>query len=313
MSSSDLLNDSGSTSAPTQSVRLSVPYSMYLQNPTRALKQLLGHNITILSYEANDIITDDDHIIVDVKYTSIPFSLLKIYYVEVSSLKHLMPNSEKYVAVINGCNVKINAPKLKEFNKVLPIKVKATLSNNYSSSGQLDSQFAYYGTTVSSPMNFLCTPLKYINHAFEPFETETIKPIYTPEFKQSVDKVIKEKLSALIENTVKYYKQALSTFNILSTVDHVISASTFEECKMGTTAYIIPFDIIPLNKTLNGIILIQPKRIPNYVLFFPTHNFSICEEELVSIKNFLIQDENNYYNFRYVKEVLNSPSSESEQ
>lgn len=292
-------------SYPIQSERLEIPYFLFSLNPSRSIKQLLGQNITIVSYESNDIITDDERVIVDVKYTSIPFSLLKIYYVNVSEMKKLIPNSEKYVVTINGCNVKISSPKLKEFNKVLPIRVKATLSNNYSSAGQLDSQFSYYGTTVTTPMNFLCTPLKYINHKFEPFETECIKPIYTKEFKDSFDKKLNEKFNELLEETIKYYKQSLSTFNILSAVDHVLNVQNFSECKIGTTGYVIPFDIIPTNGNLNGIILIQAKRIPNFVLFYPTRNFTLCEEELISIKEFLEQDAVNYYNFQYVREVLN--------
>lgn len=291
---------------PIQSERLAIPFFLFSQNPSRSIKQLLGQNISIVSYEANDIITDDECIIVDVKYTSIPFSLLKIYYINVATMKRLMPNSEKYVATINGCNVKISSPKFNEFSKVLPIRIKATLPNNYSSSGQLESQFAYYGTTVSNPMNFLCTPLKYMNHKFEPFETEIIKPIYTEEFKNKLALKIKENFNTLLENTIKYYKQSLNTFNILSSVDHVIYAKEFNDCNIGTNGYVISFDKIPTDKNINGIILIQPKRIPNFILFYPTINFTICEEELISIKEFLIQDEINYYNYQYVKEVLNN-------
>ena len=296
----------GETEYPIQKCRLEIPYFMYSLNPTQSIKQLLGQNVRVISHSSNDVITENDSLIVDVEYTSIPFSLLKIYYVKVSDLKRLMPNCEKYVAVINGCNVKISSPKLKEFSKVLPIKIKATLSNNYSSSGQLDSQFAYYGTTVSWPMNSLCSPLKYINHSFEPFDTEEIKPIYTPEFKSEFEKKVKDNHQKLLDETMKYYKQALSTFNILSAVDHVTSeVKNISECKMGTTGYVIPFDLIPLDKNINGIILIQPKRIPNYVLFYPTKNFTICSEELVSIKKFIEQDKENFYNFNYVRDVLN--------
>lgn len=290
---------------PVQSERLEIPYFIFSQNPSRSIKQLLGQNITIISYEANDMITDDERIIVDVKYTSIPFSLLKIYYVEVSEMKQLIPNSDKYVININGCNVKISYPRLDEYKKVLPIRIKPMLSNNYSPSGQLDSQFAYYGTTVNTPMNSLCTPLKYINHKFEPFETETIKPIFTKEFKETFDKKLNENFKHMLEETISYYKQAINTFNILSSVDHIIHVKDFSECKTGTTGYVISFDIVPINKDINGIILIQPKRIPNYVLFYPTKNFTICEEELKSIKDFLKQDTINYYNFHYVREVLN--------
>ena len=151
---------------PVNNERIQLPYSLFMLNPTRTIKQLLGQNITIISFTYSDVITNDENIIVDVKYTSIPISILKIYYIETSSLKHIMPNNEKYVATINGCNVKISLPNLDKDMKILPIRIKPTLSNNYSSSGQLNAQFAYYGIPVSinNCMNYLCTPLKYINH-----------------------------------------------------------------------------------------------------------------------------------------------------
>lgn len=291
---------------PIQKCRLEIPCSMYSINPIQSIKQLLGQNVTIISHSSNDIVTENDTLIIDVEYTSIPFSLLKIYYVNVSELKRLIPNCEKYVATINGCNVKISSPKLKEFSKVLPIKIKPTLSNNYTSSGQIDSQFSYYGSTVSSPMNYLCSPLKYINHSFEPFDTEEIKPIYTPEFKTEFEKKVKDNHQNLFDEMMKYYKQSTSTFNILSSVDHVTSdVKSFSDCKIGTTGYVIPFNIIPTDKDINGIILIQPKRLPEYVLFYPTNNFTICSEELISIKKFIEQDKENFYNFNYVRDVLN--------
>ena len=304
-------NSSSSSQQPPppqyiQKVRLEIPTFMYSLNPTKSIKQLLGQNISIVSHSANDIITQNDSLIVDVEYTSIPFSLLKIYYVNVSDLKRLIPNSEKYVATINGCNVKISSPKLKEFPKVLPIKIKATLSNNYSSSGQLDSQFSYYGSTVSTPMNYLCSPLKYVNHSFEPFDTEEIEPLYDSNFKTSFTQTLSKNHAAFLEETMKYYKQALSTFNILSSVDHITSdVKNISDCKMGTTGYVIPFSLLSIDRELNGIILIQPKRIPDYILFYPTKNFTICVEELLSIKKFLEQDKENFYNFNYVKTVLN--------
>lgn len=292
--------------SPILTERLEIPYLLYSINPSRSIKQLLGQNITIHSYTPNDLITNDENLIVDVQYSSIPLSLLKIYYVETSSLKKLMPNSEKYIVTINNCNVKISSPKLKEFPKLLPIRVKPTLSNNYSSSGQLDSQFSYYGTTVISPMNSLCTPLKYINHAFEPFHAEPVTPMYPSTFPQAINEKIKAKLQDLISETVNYYKQAISIFHILSSVDHVVATSSFDTCKLGTTAYVLPFDKIPSDKNINGIILIQPKRIPDYVLFFPTNNFTISVEELRSIADFIIQDTINYYNYVYVRDVINA-------
>lgn len=336
---------------PPLSTRLEIPYSIFMKNPVRSIRQLLGQNITIKSYETNDIITSNDSIIVDVKYTSIPFSLLRIYYIKTSEMKRLMPNSEKYVITINGCNVIILSPHIKDYPKILPVRIRARYLNNFSTTGQLEQQFSYYGTTILEPMNSLCTPLKYINHAFEPFETETIEPLYPQSFR---NEFIKNNLSneslknisnlskasnsnktsklnssetsnsnkissssnkispssssnnTLLQHTINAYKNALSKFNSLSSIDNILFTSNFSDCKLGTTGYVIPFSSIPKPfRNINGIILIQPKRIPDYILFCPNQNFTICPEELESIENFLIQDEINYYNFKYVREVLN--------
>ena len=290
--------------------RLTIPHFLYFSNPTKCIKQLLGHNITIHSFTSNDIITSNDDVIVDVQYTSLPLSILTIYYIPTSSLKKLLPDSEKYATTINGCNIKISHPRIKDFPNIIPIRVKPTLSNNYSSNAQLDTQFSYYGSTVTNPMNSLCTPLKYMNHAFEPFYVDPVTPIYTPEFKSTYDLKSKQFFNDLLQVTITSYKQSIPAFPILSSVDNVKSVSSFSECKLGTTAYILPFSSIPITASspLHGVILIQPKRIPQYVLFYPTKNFTICEEELLSIKDFLDQDEINYINFNYAMNVLNKSS-----
>lgn len=297
---------------PVNNERIQLPYSLFMLNPTRTIKQLLGQNITIISFTYSDVITNDENIIVDVKYTSIPISILKIYYIETSSLKHIMPNNEKYVATINGCNVKISLPNLDKDMKILPIRIKPTLSNNYSSSGQLNAQFAYYGIPVSinNCMNYLCTPLKYINHKYEPFQSEPVKPIYNESFKAEMLKHMQldETIKELDEFSLTNYKQSIRTFNVLSSVDHVLIVNSFDECKLGTTGYIIDFNKIPLDKNINGIILIQPKRNPYYVLFYPTKNFTICIDELKSIKDFLDQDIINYFNLIYLHNYINIPS-----
>ena len=202
---------------PVNNERIQLPYSLFMLNPTRTIKQLLGQNITIISFTYSDVITNDENIIVDVKYTSIPISILKIYYIETSSLKHIMPNNEKYVATINGCNVKISLPNLDKDMKILPIRIKPTLSNNYSSSGQLNAQFAYYGIPVSinNCMNYLCTPLKYINHKYEPFQSEPVKPIYNESFKSEMLKHMQ------LDETIKELDEFSSLKPLISQVDTI--------------------------------------------------------------------------------------------
>ena len=291
---------------PTKTTRLSIPYFLYSQSSHRAIKQLLGQDITIISETPNNIISEDDHIFVDVTYSSIPLSTLRIYYIPTSSLKKLIPNGEKYVITINNCNVKISSPRLKDFPSVIPIRLKSTLSNNFTDAGQSELQFAYYGLTVTNPLSTFITPVKYPNHASSPFTLETISPIYPSSFTSQIQSYLSQNKDSLLEETLKYYRQSLSNFNLLSFIDHIESTSNFSDIKMGTTAYIIPFDIVPLDRSHKAIILIQARRLPSYILYFPTNNFTITEEEINSIHHLIQQDIINFNNFHYLKTVLNA-------
>lgn len=279
--------------------RLAIPYNIYMQNPAEAIRQLLGQHITIEGFTHSDIVLPDDTVIVDVTYQAIPISLFQIYFVEMASLKPIMPDSDKYIAIINKCFVKITIPNTASFKKVVPIKIMSTLSNKATATSE--TQFAYFGTIVTQPLNTLCTPIRYINHSYEPFEVPPVKPIYPESYHVKID-VSEAELLQMCRN----YKSALILHNILNPVVNVVSAKTYAECKPGTTGYVIPFEAIPINQDINGIILIQPKRIPNYVMFYPTSACTICIEELESIKRFLEQDLVNYTNFIYARDVLNA-------
>ncbi|EAX85300.1 hypothetical protein TVAG_047400 [Trichomonas vaginalis G3] len=126
---------------------------------------------------------------------------------------------------------------------------------------------------------------------------EDIKPIYPSDYKKYT--LISE------DETKSAYKSEIQQFPILKAVDNLVIAKSFDECKLGTTGYLIDFNKLPSGTNINGIILIQPKRIPSMVLFFPTMGFTICEEEMDSIREFIKMDEINAINFDYCANVLN--------
>lgn len=381
--------------------RLSIPYTLYNQSPTKAIKQLLGHNITLVNYTTNDVITSDDTVLVDVSYHTIPVSILQIYYVPVSSFKRLHPNSDKYVTTINGCNVKITSlPNMILDNKqhtnkthrsvsdsmltqtlskyLIPIRIRPTLNvrhdigqnsninthdsnsmiyttlndSNYtyaankfiSGSGiprsessislkssvsnvstvansirSLHDNIPYYATLVHQPLSCICTPLKYLTNHTEPFITEPITTFYTEEFRKAFDADIQSHLHQHISRMVEHYKQSLNDYVILSSIDQILVVGDenndggknktvvkcFADCKRGTTGYIITYDMLPTDEDVKGIILAQPKRLPQYILYYPTDNYIINRDELESVINFLRYDETNFYNYYYVKFVVN--------
>lgn len=280
-----------------QTKRIKIPYYLYNNNPEGAIKQLLGQKINIVSYRENNIMTDDESYIIDVEYYSLKFSPLRIFYINVSELKSIIPDSNEFVIQINNCNVKIASPLLSSFKKVIPIIITEMSENNYSVHGQLNQTFKYFGKIVRQPLNYLITPLKYPNHQYTPFKFEPIQPIYPSDYNP--------KFNITEEDTKRAYRAEMIQCPILKNVDTIQTVKSFSDCKMNTTAYLIDYKLIPDDGT-NGIILIQPKRLPNLILFYPTMSFNICAEEVESIKDFLVQDEINLKNYHYCMNVLNA-------
>lgn len=282
-----------------QTTRIKIPYELFNNDPHMAIKELLGQNIIILSYVNNDIITDDECSIVDVKYTSIRFNPFDIYYIKSSEVKQLLPNGNTYGFVLNDCNVKLLLPNKSDFKSIIPVKIEASIPNNYSQSGQLNQTFQYFAITVKEPMNSLITPLKYPNTFFTPFKLQLPKKLYPEEYKF---KYISE------DETLAAYKLELINFSLFQQVDNIVLVHSFKECKSEqatSTAFVIDFNEIPRNEFIYGLIAIQPNRIPNYVLYYPTHNYYLSIETLESINNFIKFDEIQYKNYNYVMNELN--------
>ena len=282
-----------------QSVRVKIPYTSYITDPTLSIKQLLGQNTTIIDYSANDIITNDECYIVDVKYKSIKFSVYDIYYIKTSDVKQLMPDSNVYGFTLDGCNVKLTLPNISEFKQYIPVKIYASVPNNYSSSGQLNQTFPYFALVVRQPLNYLTTPIHYPNYKIMPFHLNCENKIYPDNYKPVL---------MSIDDTLTEYKNEMNQYPLFQHIDNIVIAKTYEECCIytpTTTAYLIDFDLIPKTENIHGVIAIQPKRHPNYVLYYPTYNFDISVEELESIKSFIDAERVKLYNYNYVMNVLN--------
>ena len=255
----------------------------------QSIKQLLGQHINIISHKRHSIITPDNEVIVDVNYNVIPFDQYNIYFIDKSDIKQLLPNTDKYVFSINECNVKLSSSTLNNFKKYVPVHIFTTLSNNYSTSGQLENQFCYFALIVNEPMHNLITPLSMS------FKPNPIKALYPKDFKPQVEEIN--------ENTLRSnYKNELTNISILSFVDNVVIAKSFQETSSNTstTAFIIDFNKIPRDKSINGIILIISERKPFHVLYYPIKTFIITVEQLNSINEFLKNDYINYLNYQYM-------------
>ena len=319
------------TTSP-QTLRLSINSSLFNSSPVRAIKQLIGPNAHLISYSTSSILTPSSELLVDVTFTSLPLSPFFIHYIPLSSIKQLIPNSEKYTATINSITVKLNNPKLTSFHDYLPVRIKPTIINSstsydsyYStldditytlsssspSSSPLSSSFSYFATTVTNPLNSLLTPLSLLSSSITStssfsFTFPLPNPLYPSSFTPPPSPYS-------LSDTISNYQQTLQTIPSLSLITTITHSPTFPtnlNPTMSSTAYLIPYTSLPTNAPLKGIILIQPKRIPSLILYYPTNIYTLSPSELVSIQSFVKADEINYSNYHYLKTDSNTKNKQ---
>ena len=292
--------------SPQSTILLTLPYHQFSLHPITTIKQHLTPNVTILSYKQSSIVTYDQTVLVEINYISLPINPFLIYYIPITDIKHLIPNSEKYICSINDCQVKLVNPKLSHFKTYLPIKVRSSMlplqdQDDFYIDDELKTNLStpiqYFGTTVIQPMNAFCTPLSLLNkdlNSPNSFDLELPPILYPNNFKPSF---ISE------SDNLKNYKQCLVSAKLLNNVDEVIEINNTNNITYnGTTAYVINFSLLmKMNNSIKGIILIQPKRIPEKVLWYPTNSYEISKDELHSIDRFLEFDRINYFNYQYLK------------
>lgn len=289
--------------------RLKIPYDIYIKNPTKAVKELLGQHISILSLTENDIILPDGNIPVDITYSNIYININpdEIHYIPSKDLKQLYPDSEYYVATINDNPVKIKLTKKSDTTSTyIPMYVKLMLP----SQDNTELQFSYYGMVVTQPLQQLASPLKYINHQYNLFNYPAPLKRYTDEYKRDIDKLMKQQDThphdkafpplQSIAQTILEYKKAISTFKILKYVNNITFAKTYKEALDPSTAYVLHYSQIPRNTNINGIIIIISKRTPFYILYHPTLSFQMLKQEVDSIIEFIENDYLNFLNYHYL-------------
>ena len=327
-----------------RSLRLSINYHYFNAHPVKAIKQLIGQNAVLVSYKTNSIVSWDGNIIVDIVYRSIPIDQFSIYYIKQSDIKHLMPNSEKYITVINGCNVKLNNPKLSQFKEYLPVRIKASMinetdeyenyytqtinndSNNKTVNMELKNNSTapinYFATTVTNPMNSLITPLNILtlttssnngNNGNNDLVSESTSFTVSMPEKLYPDSFKPTKELYTLDDTIKYYKQTvLSSLPVLSSIQEiqvldksVKSVSDLFSSSVppsaSSVAFILSLDQLRGVRMLYGFLLVQPRRIPDLILYYPTNTYVISEQEILSVIRFIEMDIINYNNFMYIK------------
>ena len=303
--------------------RLNLPFSSFVAHPISTITQLLSPNATVISYAVNSVVSSDETVPVDVEYTSIPTTTLAIYFTPISKLKKLIPDSAKYVAEIEQCFVVINNPKLSLYKEFLPIKVipiliednaanslenyYSTLNDEYNMNTETNknaeqtstvveeyklqdapSFINYMGLTVLNPLSSYCSAI-ISGVAFE--VPEPVK-LYDKEPKINY-------YNFTPEATVLGYKKKLSAFDILSNVTDVKFITSVKEAKGdSSTAYVIEFN--KLTPPIEGIIMLQPERQYNLVLYYPHTLLTVNDDLFDSISKLIEYDRINLLNINHI-------------
>ena len=96
------------------------------------------------------------------------------------------------------------------------------------------------------------------------------------------------------------YKFELQKFHLVSNVSNISIVKTFEECKSELNGYIIKWDELKKQELIQGIVLIQPTRIYDMVLFIPSPMFMINKIDIENIDRFIEFSKVNWMNYCYI-------------
>jgi len=275
------------------SKRLLIPFSLFNVNPKRVVLSIIGHDANIKDMIINDIIVGDN-VIVDVKYETIPISQYKLYIIPKSSCKQLSPGDNCLVFNINDCFVKLKSGLVTNFKTNIPVKINPIVPKSFMTETKIMTKdgamttFNYYGQIPVDPMNYFCSYTTGTE-----FLVEEIEKIYPDTFS------IADKYS--VEEMKTNYINKLQPASIFAGVTNIVIANKFSDCVKNDVCYMIDFNLIPLDNIIHGIILIQPKRNPYFVIYYPTLIVELIPPQLASIKHFIEMDRIQFMNYEYCK------------
>lgn len=249
-------------------VRLSFVNEIFQRDPIAAIRSRLGQGTDIVDYRVQSIILPGCKIIVDVDYNKIETSTLKTLYVKSKDLRRIetQPGTieGQYMVTVNGINV--NMVIEDEMKEEMPIKL---YSHNVPGICQ------YMGMVLDSPL-----------HAYS-----TLTPISAWPIIDSNEKPGKEWFTEA--ETIANYKMEAACFDELRSVNNVKLVKSFTECEDNrTTGYVIAYDQLP-DETINGHIIIVPRRKSNLLFYYPTTSNVIYDDEMKFIKSFMKFDQTN--------------------
>ena len=268
------------------SKRIYVPTKEFALHPVNTVKAFLGVDIEVLNVQQSDVIRYDGLVAVDVEYKSLEINPIQIYYVKRSELKPISPDSQEYGTKVNGINILVNiSPRMRQYYKtIVPLRI---MRKDYAEDRKY---FQYYGTVVMKPLGYLCTTFLSKGNWSVPDVQKLYPDSYKPKSTTSEEKMI---------SAYRFESEKFKLFGKLSDVKIVDS---FDVCENELIGYIIPWERIKNETISHGVILIQPERIWDMVMYVPTAMFSLNKNMLDSIDKFIQFSKVNWLNCSYISE-----------
>lgn len=264
--------------------RIYVPTKEYALQPVNTIKSFLGVDIEVIRANQSDTIRYDGLVEIEVEYKSLEINPIQIYYINRSELKPISPDSQEYGTKINDINILVNiSPRMRQLYKtIVPLRV---MRKDYAEDRKY---FQYYGTVVMKPLGYLCTAFLSKGNWSVPDVQKLYPDKYFPKTVVSEEKMISA------------YEFEAKKFKLFGELSDVKIVDTFDACENELVGYVIPWERIQNETISHGIILIQPERIWNMVMYVPTAMFSLNKNMIDSIDKFIQFSKTNWLNCSYI-------------
>lgn len=128
---------------------IKIPIHLFMQNPEKQIKTILGDDINILSYRKHQFQTSNQEYVIEVEYEFIDINPFSIY--QITEVKQFSTISDKHVAIVE--NIKNREEKTEAFVSKLKKGDLVTLVTN-----TLDNKLIkYVGMKLFKPNHDFCT------------------------------------------------------------------------------------------------------------------------------------------------------------
>lgn len=277
-----------------QTTTVNIPSQCIAPDSTlkHTIKTFLGQHVQIENIHQQPFINNDGTIPFVVTYLSFPLDITHTYFIPSSEVKQLSPNSTKSITTIDNVYVMINNKLMLQNTKYIPIDI-IPIAESVQQNSDLPVPISYYGRVIAEPLHYLIVPIHRSPKQSHRFKFPLPKKLYPENYSPPKDPYTPEQ-------TLENYKFEASSFRILSSADKIILTDSFAKTSPSSIAYVLPFNTIPLDNPLNGVILFITKRNVEYVLYYPTISYTIDLETLQSLKSFFENERINYNNFHYM-------------